>query len=137
MNIALKQNISSRNDLQTFMPSINKIKLGDPSRSDFQGLQSSNKVSRNDEHLDSKRPNFDIEGIIKSPNTNIKMHAIGYHKNLKKMAYLNSTAYSRAPAVTNSLSTISPMRARKAGVNNSLSIDVDTPVNLANFLATP
>ena len=86
---------------------------------------------------DSKqRLNFDIEGIIRSPNTNIKMHAIGYHQNLKKMKYLNST--SRAPAVTNSMSTMSPMRARKkADVNASLTIDVDTPHNLMSLMGTP
>lgn len=54
---------------------------------------------------------------------------------MKKMKYLNST--SRAPAITNSLGSISPMRARKkANVNASLTIDVDTP-NLMTMMGTP
>jgi hypothetical protein len=66
-----------------------------------------------------------MEGIIQSPNTNIKMQAIGYHKNLKKMAYINkSTNFSGAPEVTNSHSTISPIKARKALIN--MSIDLET-----------
>ena len=54
---------------------------------------------------------------------------------MKKMKYLNST--SRAPAITNSLSSMSPMRARKkANVNASLTIDVDTP-SILNMIGTP
>ena len=52
------------------------------------------------------------------------------------MKYLNST--SRAPAITNSLGSMSPMRARKkANVNASLTIDVDTPNNLLSMMGTP
>lgn len=55
---------------------------------------------------------------------------------MKKMKYLNST--SRAPGITNSLSSMSPMRARKrANVNASLTIDVDTPNNIISMMGTP
>jgi hypothetical protein len=66
---------------------------------------------------DVNRPNFDIEGIIKNPNTieNIKRQAIGHHMNMKRAAYLNSTNYSKAPMVTASLSSVSPgaMRSKR------------------------
>jgi len=80
---------------------------------------------------EANRPNFDIEGIIKNPNTiaDIKRQAIGHHMNMKRAAYLNSTNYSKAPMVTASLSSVSPgpMRPKRNGAdhrNSKLAIDL-------------
>jgi hypothetical protein len=79
---------------------------------------------------DRRVQNFDIDGIIKNPNTNIKKYALGNQLNFKKLNQPESTKYSKAPMITNSLSNISPamMRGKRsgAGANLSMSIDVDS-----------
>lgn len=80
--------------------------------------------------------NFDIDGIIKNPNTNTKKYALGHQMNIKKLTHPESSKYSKAPMVMNSLSNISPamMRGKRSGpgANLSMSIDVDSLAGLGD-----